>query len=40
MKHNDNQCFLGSILAYLHPAKNHVDTLLNYQKHENEFNFE
>ena len=37
-KNNDTKCFLWSILAYFHPANNHVDRLSNNQKHENEFN--
>jgi len=39
---NDECCFLWSIIAHLHPAKNHVDRLSNYNKIEyiNEFDLE
>ena len=35
IKNNYNKSFLWSILAYLHPAKNHVDKQSKYQKPQN-----
>ena len=36
----DNKCFLWSILAKLHPAKDHCERVTKYQEYENELNME
>lgn len=40
IKNKDNRCFLWCVIAYLHPANDHVDRLKNYNKEEyiNELN--
>ena len=36
VKSDDEKCFLWSILAALHPAKEEVNELFNYKKYKNE----
>ncbi|CAR98546.1 Protein CBG25579 [Caenorhabditis briggsae] len=38
-KNNDDKCFMWSILAHLHPAKDHVSEIYNYTPYQNELNF-
>ena len=38
IKNKDNKCFLWSILAKLHPAKEHCERVTKYQEYENELN--
>lgn len=37
VKNKDQKCFLWSVLACLHPVKNHAERIYHYKKYEHEF---